>query len=246
MTFGLPGGYRMRFHPSAISAALWQERSFRQEDVDVCTSILRPGDTFVDVGANVGQLSIVAARRVGRQGRVVAIEAHPRTFGFLRDNLALNQLDWVDARNTALGDEEGRISFTDLSLDDQNAVATPGATASVEVPLTTLDFLWPETAGDIRLLKIDVEGFEAKVLAGGASAIRRCAALYIEESERNLARFGSKPAELRHTLNGLGFEIFGWSADGWRRNPPFALGENSQNLMALRRGVVPEIDLRRD
>ena len=53
ITFGFPAGYRMRFYPSSISAGLWRHRHFRCQDVDFVGGYLQPGETFVDVGANV-------------------------------------------------------------------------------------------------------------------------------------------------------------------------------------------------
>jgi FkbM family methyltransferase len=234
VTFDMDGDYRMRFHPSAISAALWQDRSFRREDLEVCQTILRPGDTYIDVGANVGQLAIVAARAVGETGKVVAVEAHPRTCAFLRDNVDLNWLPQIAVHNVALGEREGHISFTSMPCDDQNHVvggALERESPGLSVPMTTLDKLWPQ--GHVRLLKIDAEGFELRILRGGGQVLSRCDALYIEDSGQNLARYGDTCQQVREALTSTGFRLFARDNGTLREDPPICSGNLSQNLVAL-------------
>lgn len=241
ITYQMPDGYRMRFHPSAISAALWQDRRFRTEDTDVIRKILRPGDAYVDVGANVGQLAIIAARQVGSAGLVLAIEPHPRTYRFLTENCALNGLR-IDTRNVAVGDREGTLPFTDLPLDDQNFVATglPGGGRQVDVRVTTLDALVPERP--IRLMKIDVEGFELHALAGGGATLSRCSCVYIEESSKNLARYGGTPERLHAALVDAGFTLL--TDDGRPLSPPGPGDQGSRNVLAVRTNDVDEIRAR--
>jgi FkbM family methyltransferase len=241
VTFQMPDGYRMRFHPSAISAALWQDRSFRDDDVEVCRRVLRPGDGYLDVGANVGQLAIVAANRVGPAGSVLALEAHPRTYAFLKENCQLNGLSWVQIRNTAVGDHQGTVAFTDMTLDDQNFVASGGGGSGgvVQVEMQTLDDLVPDRP--IRLMKIDVEGFELQVLAGGPRTLSRCGCLYVEESRRNLARFGGTSEQLRQSLKGAGFEVFLYEEGHLSPAPEPTQADGAYNLLAIRPPLIAEI-----
>jgi precorrin-6B methylase 2 len=84
-----------------MSTALWQNSHVSDEDHRVIGKILRPGDTFVDVGANIGELSLFAAQRVGKSGCVVSVEAHPRTFSYLKRNIEMNPHLMVQAVNMA-------------------------------------------------------------------------------------------------------------------------------------------------
>lgn len=72
---------------------------------------LKPGDVFVDVGANIGYFSLLASKLVGPGGRVVAIEASPEVFDLLRRNLELNKAHNVRAVNVAISDREGSLQL---------------------------------------------------------------------------------------------------------------------------------------
>ena len=75
-------GYRLHLHPAMSSLSLWVNKE-RETDSRVLKALLRQGDTYVDVGANIGHLAIEASLLVGKSGQVYAFEAHPRTAGFL-------------------------------------------------------------------------------------------------------------------------------------------------------------------
>jgi FkbM family methyltransferase len=233
ISFGLPDGYRMRFYPSSESTAFWCNRHFRPADATLLRRYLRPGDTFVDVGANVGYLSLLAWTRVRPGGRVVAIEAHPRTCGFLAGNVRLNRFP-IETHNVAIGERPGELWFTSLRSDDQNhAVPDSAGRAGVRVAVTTLDRLLGSMTVD--LLKVDTEGFELHVLAGAAAMLERCAALYIEDSDRNLRRYGRSSLELRQALRDAGFLCF--RIVDARALPVDAAsvgGRGAQNLFAVR------------
>ena len=243
ITFQLPDGYRMRFYPSSASTAFWLDRHFRPADSTLLRRYLRPGATFVDVGANVGYLSLLAWTRVGPAGRVVAIEAHPRTYRFLAGNVALNGFG-VDTHNVAIGRQPGELFFTSLRSDDQNR-AIPESEArrsGVRVAVTTLDRLLGGT--DVDLLKVDTEGFEVHVLEGSTETLTRCRALYIEDSERNLRRYGRSSRDLRQALRDAGFVPFrivgdrALAADAAtdRRD-----GQGAENLFAVKHEAADEL-----
>lgn len=135
---------------------------------------LREGDTFIDVGANVGYFSLLAAHLVRSQGRVLAIEASPSIFSLLEHNLKLNGLDMVRAVNAAVADREGIVTIYKAGLENIGA-----STTLVERSHQTKRGFWPEaevpcasllsiaSAAELdaaRLIKIDVEGAEVPIL----------------------------------------------------------------------------------
>jgi methylase of polypeptide subunit release factors len=107
-------GYRLRFYPTAVSATAWVDPSPFREELFIA-KVLKRGDIYVDVGANIGALACKAAS-MGCE--VYAFEAHPRTFRFLKGNIRLNGFDNVVAINKALSDKSGTVRFSDLYSDE--------------------------------------------------------------------------------------------------------------------------------
>jgi len=126
---------------------------------------LRPGDLFVDIGANVGTYTILASGVCG--ARTLTFEPVPATYERLRKNVAINGLQSrVETRMEAVGAEQGRVAFT-TAFDSVNHVLSSGdsAVATVEVPVVTLT---SAVKGQAPVaIKIDVEGFETAVFDGG-------------------------------------------------------------------------------
>lgn len=198
-------GFRLRFFPTSLSAQYWVDPDVRAADEDLIMAYLRPGETVVDVGANIGALSLVASAAVAPGGRVIAIEAHPRTFEFLQHNLALNARDNVQPLNYAVGAAPGTLSFSDKRSDDQNAVETDGA---LQVPVETLDSLLAHVPGPVSLLKVDVEGFERFVFEGAGQVLQRTECVYYESWERHFSRYGCTTGEVISLLERHGFGVY--------------------------------------
>jgi FkbM family methyltransferase len=131
---------------------------------------LAPGDTFIDVGANIGYFSLLASQRVGGSGAVVALEASPTTFRALENNLARNHVHNVRAANVAVSDAEGMLQLfqgPQHNIGETTLVRQEGFAFECEVksaPLSAL--LRPEEVRRARLIKIDVEGAEWPVVMG--------------------------------------------------------------------------------
>jgi FkbM family methyltransferase len=200
-------GYKVIFFPSSLSRSLWEfGLSERDEDEQIIRTLLRPGDTYVDVGANIGTLAIVAKLHVGVEGHVIAIEAHPRTFSFLKENIKYNHL-CLDAYNVAVGEKSGRLTFTDTRADDMNSPAID-AEKGLVVDVTTLDQLLAGVVQDIRLLKVDVEGFELPVFRGASTVLDCTQLIYFESWDRHFKRYGYETYDLIDFLNKAGFIVF--------------------------------------
>lgn len=139
------------------------------DDCGFLLHLLREEDLFVDVGANVGVYTVLAAGAVG--ARAVAIEPVPETFEKLRFNLLVNNLNGrTQSHNIGLGRDKSVLRFTS-GEDTMNRVITEAnwAGPSVEVPVETLDAVLD---GQVpALIKIDVEGWESEVLAGAQATL---------------------------------------------------------------------------
>jgi FkbM family methyltransferase len=161
-----------RAEKSARSASLWRD------EIPVLLNLamlLDDGDTFIDVGANVGIYSAVLARcvRLGHSVRFYAFEANPDTF--LRLTKTLEQTP-VEAINLALSDHRGTLSFVDGAVSHvfttvENASAYNLRDSVTSVPCERLDQVG--IVGQSIVLKIDVEGQEKQVLSGRADYSKR-------------------------------------------------------------------------
>jgi FkbM family methyltransferase len=174
-----------------ISQMLRIYGEWAQPEVDLLTNLVAPGDTVLDLGANIGTITVPLAKRVGNSGRVVAFEAQPAIYLLLAANLALNELLAVRALNLAVGDQSGfidvpeldysqRTNFGGISFADQ-AIAVQGGAS--RVACEAIDDLLPDLKS-CRLMKIDVEGMEAAVLSGAEGFIRRHRPVIYCEADR--------------------------------------------------------------
>jgi len=138
-------------------------------DMGFLLHFMRPSDLFVDVGANLGSYTILACKVIGARG--LAFESVPETHARLVANIQLNGLeDRVHAYNVGLGDEKSGVMFTSHqdTMNHALAVGEESSTA-LEVRIERLDSILE--IKEPTFLKIDVEGFEAKVLAGARRAL---------------------------------------------------------------------------
>jgi FkbM family methyltransferase len=181
------------------------------EDMAFVMHFLRPGDLFIDVGANVGSYTLLAGGVVGAE--CIAVEPLPATYRHLQRNISLNNLgNNVTLLNVAVGREDGNISFTS-GLDTENHVVSDaecGAIETITVAVTTLD----KIVGDNkpRLMKIDVEGFESNVIA---SAEHTLSSPYLNAVLLELnglgKRYGFDETLIHKKMLGFGFSPYTYS-----------------------------------
>lgn len=179
--------------------------------------LLDSGDTFIDVGAHIGWFTIVAARSVGASGQVIACEPYPSNAAMLKGNLARNGCSNVRVVEAALGSQQGTIAVA--TAGDSGAVTALdwARDGRAEVPMMTLDDIAADLAA-VTLIKVDVEGWEAQVLRGGAKTLSQTEYVLIEINPPALRKAGSSPGEVFGLLRGAGFTKFVTVAEsGFRR-----------------------------
>ena len=125
---------------------------------------LREGDFYVDVGANVGYFTAMAAKIVGSAGRVISIEADPRTYSRLMHNIRINNFENITAHNVAATAERCEVSIQqgEARNSGSNSIVVGGN--GLTVPGLPLREILGEDIGRARFIKIDIEGSEASVL----------------------------------------------------------------------------------
>jgi FkbM family methyltransferase len=197
--------FSLRFYPSALSGELWYDPDLRMVDEEFIRRYLRTGDTVIDIGANIGELTLQASAAVGQSGLVIAIEAHPRIFKYLCGNLRLNRTSNALLFNCAVGSEDGTVRFSDSTLDDGNAVVKSGD--GIQVDVCRLDNL-PINASSIALLKVDVEGFEKLVFEGAMKTLSKTKCIYFESCDDHFQQYGYCCTDLFALMRECGFTIF--------------------------------------
>jgi FkbM family methyltransferase len=164
-------------------------------------SLLRPGDAMIDAGANIGLFAVLAASRVGPNGLVIACEPSPATMTLLRANVARNDFDWVELHEVAVAEQPGRLAFEDFGPGSGFSSFAPenaGSGTRVEVEVTTLDELAGDRLGQVRLVKLDVEGAELRALRGASRLLGDARPDFIVELEpEHLQRQGSSVEALQ-------------------------------------------------
>lgn len=219
--------------------------------------MLDPGATVLDVGANFGYYAVLCAGAAGPSGVVHAFEPDPAAYDLLTANAAANGLtECLHGHPAAVGYRDGTVAYhlaEEAAFSGISATGRSGTRGVAEVPLRSLDsFATGQDIEQIDALKIDVEGHEADVLAGGRALIGRSAdpLLMLEVTAKNLTDAGREAltAELDH-LYGQGFH--GLLPDlaspaGLRAVPTAgdAAGLASANLFLVRAGDDRERRLR--
>ncbi len=178
--------------------------------------ILQPGMTFVDVGANWGYFTLLAAQKVGASGKVISIEPDPRMFDRLEKNIARNNLDCVQTIRAAASNFQGVVSLNGFDETRGNfGLSTLGGGDSrnahtFQVTTTRLDdTLVARGIEHVDLLKMDIEGAEGVAIDGLQNFLRKGAIsrILLELHPHLLHQLGSSVSEVIGTLRGFGYDI---------------------------------------
>jgi FkbM family methyltransferase len=203
----LPGGERIRVLP-AYRFATWHP-----DEYAAFRDALRPGDTALDVGANVGSYALLFGQWVGPGGRVHAFEPSPAAFEGLSAHIALNGLaDRVTARAEAVGERTGELTLRDEGFHGTTREWQPGdaGASRLVVPVVTIDEACRDGGLRPRLIKVDVEGAELAVLRGARETIRTAGpdlALFVELHPTIWEQAGLRREDFLAELDAQGLRI---------------------------------------
>jgi FkbM family methyltransferase len=187
--------------------------AFETECVAILRSIVEPGDTFFDVGANIGFYATLAARLVGERGTVVAFEPDPQNLKLLRRNASLNKCDNLEVRPVAVGAEEGQASFSldsatgatghlgeDLTQGEETV--GQGRVIIVQTEVETIDSVARSAKVRPNVIKLDIEGGECEALRGARNVLAESRPIVISELN------GAGGQEVLEILSGAGYRIW--------------------------------------
>ncbi|MGQ0384086.1 MAG: FkbM family methyltransferase [Gammaproteobacteria bacterium] len=203
-----------------ICAELLTTGTYEPQSQRVLKSLLRPGQTMVDIGAHVGVFTLLAARAVGPGGQVHSFEPDPRTIAWLRSNVRRNGLRNVSITAAAVSDHIGRETFYVGSDAAVSSLRAPRAdlyrSREISVPVIDLSsYLKSHAVPRVDLVKIDAEGGELPALRmiHDLLNIPGRPALIVEFASMRQRAFGHSSAELAEYLLGCGYRLFRIAAE---------------------------------
>jgi FkbM family methyltransferase len=191
---------------------------FRDGEMEFIARELQPGATVVDIGANVGLMTLLLAKVVGPTGSVFAFEPGPISFAILKLNTLINDYQNITLVNKAVssvsgmetlficptGESDNQVSTTDLDWKDETRVAVPIEIVSMD------DYLGVDNHRKIDFVKIDTQGGEYKVLKGMIDTLQRNQdiQLILEYAPFMPLWKDIKPQEFLGFIRTLGFKIY--------------------------------------
>lgn len=209
-------GHRIKFlaDDTGIAPSLLTFGVYEPQATALLSKILQPGMVFLDVGANFGYFSIIAASKVGPRGAVISVEPEPFNFALLTENVHVNG---YNDRCICIPECAGASESTEtLFLDVENAgnhsllrknIPTD-VNRSIPIRLRTVDaMLADQNIERADVIKIDTQGAEVQVLRGMTEALRGVACVMIEFWPFGIENFGNDPQELLSILRKVGLSL---------------------------------------
>lgn len=230
LTFNTGEGVRrvvLQLDPDQMSQRIMLDdlaagRLYESETSNFVGAILRPGDTFIDIGAHVGYFTLLASALVGATGAVYCFEPEARNYAHLLDHLQVNQAWNVRPLHMAVGAEPGVADFhVNADNDGGHALWAVGnhpfnertrqAPTVRRVFMTALDHLFAgHDLARLKAIKIDAEGAEHAILRGAAGLLARHALpfLILEINRFGLESMGTSERDVRGVMEALGYETY--------------------------------------
>lgn len=188
----------LQLKSGGIHADLFMYGYREPEATRVMKEIMEPDWTVIDIGANIGYYALMEARNCKK---VYAIEPGTDNYPVLLDNININSYNNIIPYRTAIGDHNGTIKFSlNPAAPNWNRVTVNGSNNSnvIEVPVRKLDSLWEDQGRPIvDLLRMDVEGYELKILRGATEMIGACKpSMFLEVHRDHIKSYGGSVRDL--------------------------------------------------
>ncbi len=211
--------------------SVWGEGHWAKKEIQLIESFLRPGDVALDIGANIGLMTLFMARAVGGEGRVYAFEPAPENVNLLEKNISLNNHKNVTVVPQAVSDKSGHLKLflSDFNPGDHR-IYNPeekikqadfhGSQAVydklidkrevIEVPVTSIDDFLKNHPGLIAFIKMDVQGAEGGVIMGAVETLKKNLniKLMTEFWPAGLKMYGLDSLDFLTSLESLGFHFY--------------------------------------
>ncbi|MGI2905516.1 FkbM family methyltransferase [Tolypothrix sp. VBCCA 56010] len=209
--------------PKTGSASLIYYQGYSElETADFIHHFLRPGMVVVDVGAHIGEYTLLAAEKVGTTGEVHAFEPQSHLFPILSNNVQMNQLSNVTLNCAAVSNAIGEIEFEVFDEPSVSSIRKQTQLSQdaklVKVACTSLDTYWSNQQRQIDLIKVDVEGAEKMVFQGAEKILNqpstKASTWLFEYSPKGYASFGYRPSDLLELLKRHDYKVWQYCGNG--------------------------------
>jgi FkbM family methyltransferase len=209
-----------------VTRALYLFREYEPSETKMLVGLLRLGMTFIDIGANTGYFTLLAAKNVGLGGRVIAFEPCPENVEILRRNVSINKLRNVMVVKAAITNAHQPVTLHLCEINDGDHRIYDGKDdefynaglprRTITVQGFTLDEYLRLHGLTADVIKMDIQGAEYIALQGMKNALcqNRDVALMVEYWPHGLKRCGTQPKQFIKEMRRLGFNTHAPSADG--------------------------------
>jgi len=197
----------VRLDDWAVGARIAVRRTHEPHVTCVMHPLLQPGAVIVDIGANIGYYTLLAASHIGNTGKVIAFEPSVENCALLRRSLQANHFENVVLHNVAVADTASVVGFR---MHDSNGYIIPehASTHAIQVPTVTLDHVLQDEPR-IDLIKMDIEGAEGRALQGMHRVMQRCQPIIFTELNPSALQAVSHmtPEEYLNELRALDYSL---------------------------------------
>lgn len=239
----LPNGSRILVPKGGSGALIYYQGTSEPETIKLILDYLKPGMVFWDIGAHIGEFTILAARAVGENGRVHAFEPNPEIFEIMKKNVRMNNLENVILNPVAVTDQEGDL---EMELYEEPSLSRLRSHSHkpmdelrkiIKVETVSLDS-YSENYRNPDVIKIDVEGAELNVLRGMKRILQETAdetpKVFFEFNPINYSNYGHDRSKLLSFMKEFGFSIYKYQDYHLEPANPQSLETTEGNLVALK------------
>ncbi|MDY6785373.1 MAG: FkbM family methyltransferase [Cyanobacteriota bacterium] len=221
---------KLRCYPdSAAASAVLYCGLFDRNEMTFLLRYLREEDAFLDLGANIGVYTLLAASKID-SGKIYSIEALPKNYARLQENIALNQLHQVTSYDSAIADRVGtvRLELAEGDCMPHLVEETEIAENAIAVPCETLNHLFNnKPPSNLKLAKMDIEGAELLALKGATSLLEQhCPPVWLVE-------IVYQDRELVEWFENYGYTLYEYSAETHQLSPVSLGCVSGKNVLAI-------------
>ncbi|GAA6621370.1 FkbM family methyltransferase [Scytonema sp. NUACC26] len=205
---------KIRCYPDSYSAgAVLYCGLYDYDEMNFLLRYLRDEDSFLDVGANVGVYTLLAASKI-KSGLIYSFEALPKNYARLRENIQINQFKQVKPHSIAISNSAGSTAFNLAEGDSMPFITSTATNNTITIQTDTLDnLLREECLTSLTLAKIDIEGAEMLAFKGATSLLKQQRPyVWIVEINDTVNHFGYQKQNVVDLLQDYGYGLYSYNA----------------------------------